>query len=115
MEISRKIPLKSLYLKTINRHEAEIKGLIHPAQTNLGHFLAWFQSLQLSSTQSESPLALIRLSPKSHMSLKSVYSTMNIIFHFSYFDPDYPISIIIVTGLPSVYYAVLLNDAIYNI
>jgi hypothetical protein len=31
----------------------------------LGYFLAWFQSLQLPSTQSESPLA-----PKSHVSFK---------------------------------------------
>jgi hypothetical protein len=28
-----------------------------PAQDNLGYFLAWFQSLQLPSTQSGSPLA----------------------------------------------------------
>jgi hypothetical protein len=35
------------------------------AEANLGHFLAWFQSLQLPSTQSESPLA-----PKSHASFK---------------------------------------------
>jgi hypothetical protein len=48
--------------------EAEIQGLLH--QANLGYFLAWFQSLQLPSTQSESPLALIPLAPKSHMSFK---------------------------------------------
>jgi hypothetical protein len=29
--------------------EAEIQGLLHPAQANL-EFLAWFQSLQLPST-----------------------------------------------------------------
>jgi hypothetical protein len=27
--------------------EAEIQGLLHAAETNLGYFLAWFQSLQL--------------------------------------------------------------------
>jgi hypothetical protein len=39
--------------------EDEIQGLLHPVQTNL----ARFQSLQLPSTQSESPLA-----PKCHVS-----------------------------------------------
>jgi hypothetical protein len=43
--------------------EAEILGLLHPAEANLGYFLALFQSLQLPSTQPESPLA-----PKSHVS-----------------------------------------------
>jgi hypothetical protein len=38
--------------------------------TKLGYFLAWFQSLQLPSTQSESPLALIPLAPKFHVSFK---------------------------------------------
>jgi hypothetical protein len=46
----------------------------------LRYFLAWFQSLQLPSTQSENSLA-----PKSHASL---CPTANRIFHFSYFDPD---------------------------
>jgi hypothetical protein len=50
-------------MKTIKRQEAEIQGLLHPAEANLGYCLAWFQSLQLPSTQSESPLA-----PKSHVS-----------------------------------------------
>jgi hypothetical protein len=36
----------------------------------LRYFLAWFQSLQLPSTQSESALALIPLAPKSHVSFK---------------------------------------------
>jgi hypothetical protein len=40
--------------------EAEIQGLLHPAEANLGY---WFQCLQLPSTQSETPLV-----PKSHMS-----------------------------------------------
>jgi hypothetical protein len=39
--------------------EAEIQGLLHPAQDNLGYVLMWFQSLQLHSTQSESPLDLV--------------------------------------------------------
>jgi hypothetical protein len=45
--------------------EAKIQGLLQPAEANLGYFLAWFQSLQLPATQSESPLA-----PKSHVSFK---------------------------------------------
>jgi hypothetical protein len=59
--------------KTIKRHETKIQGLLHPAQANLGYFLAWFQSLQLPSTQSESPLA-----SKYHL-----YSTLNGISHIS--------------------------------
>jgi hypothetical protein len=47
--------------------EAEIQALLHPAEANLGYFLAGFQSLQLPSTQSESPFALIPLAPKSHV------------------------------------------------
>jgi hypothetical protein len=27
--------------------KAEIQGLLHPAESNLGYFLVWFQSLQL--------------------------------------------------------------------
>jgi hypothetical protein len=27
--------------------EAEIQGLLHPAEATLGYFLGWFQSLQL--------------------------------------------------------------------
>jgi hypothetical protein len=57
-------------LRTIKRKEAEIQGLLHPAQANLRYFLAWFQSLRLPSTQSESPLALIPLAPKFHISYK---------------------------------------------
>jgi hypothetical protein len=63
--------------------EAEVQGLLHPAQANLGYFLAWFQSLQLPSAQSESPLA-----PKSHLSSESMFSTVNRIFYFPCFDPD---------------------------
>jgi hypothetical protein len=55
--------------KNYKRQEVEIQGL-HPAQANFGYFLAWFQSLQLPSTQSESPLVLLPLAPKSHVSFK---------------------------------------------
>jgi hypothetical protein len=48
------------------------RKLLHPAQANLGYFLAWFQSLQLPSTQSESPLALIPLAPNAMCLLKYV-------------------------------------------
>jgi hypothetical protein len=51
-----------------------MQGLLHPAQINFGYFLAWFRSLQLSSTQSESPLALITLVPKSHVSFQVMHS-----------------------------------------
>jgi hypothetical protein len=50
--------------------QGEIQGLLHPIPANLGYFLAWFRSLQLLSTQSESPLALMPLAPKSHVSFK---------------------------------------------
>jgi hypothetical protein len=49
--------------------EAEIQGL-HPAQANPGYSLARFQSLQLPSTQPESPPALTPLVPKSHVCFK---------------------------------------------
>jgi hypothetical protein len=62
---------------------------------NLGYILAWFQYLQLPSTQSESPLALIPLAPKSHVSFK--------VGNQLYFDPDYPTSGLTVTGLARVY------------
>jgi hypothetical protein len=51
--------------KNLPLSEAEIQGLLQPSEANLGYFLMWFQSLQLPSTQSESPLA-----PKSHVSFK---------------------------------------------
>jgi hypothetical protein len=84
--------------KTIKRQEAEIQGLLHPAKANLGYFLAWFQSLQLSSTQSESPVAVITLTPKSHVCFKVLIFT-----HFSNFNPDYPTSGLTVAELASVY------------
>jgi hypothetical protein len=84
MKINIKISMYSLYLKTIKRQEAEIQGLLHPAQANFGYFLALFHSLQLPSTQTESPLALISLAPKSKVS--NMYSTVDGIFHFSSCD-----------------------------
>jgi hypothetical protein len=54
----------------MKRQEAETQAPLHPSQASLGYFLVWFQSLQLPSTQSESPLALIHLAPKSHVSFK---------------------------------------------
>jgi hypothetical protein len=46
--------------------EVEILLLLRPAQASLGYFLAWFLSLQLPSTQSESSLTLIPFTTKSH-------------------------------------------------
>jgi hypothetical protein len=37
--------------------QAEIQGLLYPAQANLDIFLRGFSLFQLSSTQPESPLA----------------------------------------------------------
>jgi hypothetical protein len=73
--------------------EAEIQGLLHPAEANLGYFLVWFQSLQLSSTQFVSSLA-----PKSHVSL-------NCKQNFSFFKAGYPKSGLTVSGLARVYCA----------
>jgi hypothetical protein len=61
--------------------EADIQGLLHPAQINLGYFLVWFQSLQLPSAQSESSLA-----SKYHKYV------LNYEQNFSHFDPDRPTS-----------------------
>jgi hypothetical protein len=60
--------------------ETEIQGLLHPAKVNLGYCLVRFQSLQLPSTQSESPLAI-----ESHASLKAriQLSTEFFDFHIS--------------------------------
>jgi hypothetical protein len=63
MKMNKKVTVQPLF-KTYKKPEAEIYRLLHPAQANLGYFLMWFQSLQLPSTQSESPLA-----PKCHVSL----------------------------------------------
>jgi hypothetical protein len=62
-----KILLYRLYLKTI-----KIEGLLHPAQADLRCFTAWFQSLQLPSAQSESPLA-----SKFHVSFKTYSIRIN--------------------------------------
>jgi hypothetical protein len=51
--INKKISLQQF----LPLSEAEIQGLLHPAEANLGYFLAWYQPLQLPSTQYESPLA----------------------------------------------------------
>jgi hypothetical protein len=64
-----KINKKSLQ-QILPLSEAEIPGLLHPAEANLRYFLSWFQSLQLPSTHSESPLVLILLAPKSHVSVE---------------------------------------------
>jgi hypothetical protein len=81
MKINEKLSLQQF----LPLSEAEIQGLLLPAQTNLGYFLAWFQSLHLPSVQSESPHALIPLAPKTHVSFKYVLNCEN---NFSYFDPD---------------------------
>jgi hypothetical protein len=67
MKVNKKILLQ----KFLPLSEAEIQSLLHPGQVSLGYFLAWFQSFQLHSTQSESPLALIPLAHKSHISFKA--------------------------------------------
>jgi hypothetical protein len=54
----------------ISLSEAEIQGLLRPPQAKVRYFLAWFQSLQLPSRQSESPLALIPLAPICQVSFK---------------------------------------------
>jgi hypothetical protein len=64
MKINNKISVKQF----LPLSEADIQGL-HSAEANLGYFLAWFQSLQLPSTQPESPLA-----PKSHVSFNYVFN-----------------------------------------
>jgi hypothetical protein len=56
--------------------EIEIQGLLHRAQNNLGYCLAYFQSLQLPSTQSGSPLA-----PKSRVS----FYVLDFELNFSFF------------------------------
>jgi hypothetical protein len=87
-----KINLKKISLQQfLPLPEAEIQGLLHPAEVNLGYLLPWFQSLQLPSTQSESPLA-----PKSHVSF--IKYVLNCEQNCSYSDQDYLIS-----GLVRVY------------
>jgi hypothetical protein len=64
-----KYKFKKSLKQFIPQPKAEIRGL-HPGQVNVGYFLAWFQSLQLTSSQPERPLALIPLARKSHVSFK---------------------------------------------
>lgn len=64
MKVNKKISLQQF----LSPSETEIQGLLHPTRANLGYFLARFQSLQLPSTQSESPPALNPLTPKCYMS-----------------------------------------------
>jgi hypothetical protein len=45
MKINKKYHCRNFFLS-----EAEIQGLLHPAQANLGNFLAVFQCFQLPST-----------------------------------------------------------------
>jgi hypothetical protein len=66
MKIHKKISLQQF----LPFSETEFRGLLHPAQANLGYFLIWFESLQLPSSLSESPLALIPFAPKSHASFE---------------------------------------------
>jgi hypothetical protein len=47
---------KKYHCSNFSLSEAEIQGLLHPAEANLGHILARFLSLHLPSTQPESPL-----------------------------------------------------------
>jgi hypothetical protein len=77
MKINKNITVEPFF-KDLKRQEAEIPGLLHAAQTTLGYFRAWFQSLQLPSTQSEIPLA-----PKSHMSFKVYVLNYEQKFHIS--------------------------------
>jgi hypothetical protein len=63
----------------------------------------WFQSLQLPSTQSESPLALIPLDPKSNVSFKVCTQLWTEFVISQYFDPVYPTAGLTVAGLASVY------------
>jgi hypothetical protein len=79
IKINEKV-IFTAFIQTIKRQESEIHGLLHPAQGNLGYFLAWFQSLQLPSTRSENPLA-----PKSHVSFKKY--VLNCEQNFSRFYP----------------------------
>jgi hypothetical protein len=58
---------KKNHCTAFKNYKKKIQGFLHPAQANLGYFLVWFQSLQLSSTQSESSLVLFPLAPKSHV------------------------------------------------
>jgi hypothetical protein len=89
MKINNEISLQQF----ISVSEAEIQGLLHPAEANFGYFLAWFQSLQLLTTQSESPLA-----PKSLVSFLKYVLNCEQNFTFFIFRSG-----LTVTGLLRVY------------
>jgi hypothetical protein len=79
-----KIINKKLSLQQFLRlSEAKIQVVLHPAEANL----AWFQSLQLPSTQSESPLALTLLLLNPTCLSKHVLNCEQNCFHFSFFEP----------------------------
>jgi hypothetical protein len=73
---AEKINKKMYHCSNFFLSETEIQGLLDPAQASVGYFLAWLQSLRSSSTQSETPLALIPLAPKSHVSFKKLCTQM---------------------------------------
>jgi hypothetical protein len=80
MKINKKYYCSNFFLC----QKMKIQGLLHPAEANLVYFLACFQSLQLLSTETESPLA-----HKSHVSLKVRTRLSTTFFRFSYSDRDY--------------------------
>jgi hypothetical protein len=87
MEIQYKISLQQFHPPS----EAEIHGLLHPAETNPGYFFAWFQSPQ----QLESPLT-----PKCRVCVQSNASR---VLHFPRFDPDYRVCVVARSGAVSVW------------
>jgi hypothetical protein len=74
--------------------EAEIQGLLHAAQANMGGFLAWFQSLQLPKHNLKVLMLLIAC-----VFIKCLLSCEQ---NCSYFDSDYPICGLTVTELSKV-------------
>jgi hypothetical protein len=58
--------------KFLPHSEPKFQAHLYPAQVNLQYLLAWFQSLQVPSAGSESLLALMPLSLKSQVSIKSL-------------------------------------------
>jgi hypothetical protein len=59
---------KASLQKSLPQSEAEIQGLLHPAQVDLGHFL---RSFGLSNCPQHSLKVLLLLNPKSHVSFKA--------------------------------------------
>jgi hypothetical protein len=96
MKINKKYHCSNFFLS-----EAEMQGLLHPAEANLRYFLAWFQSLQLPSTQSESPLApkfLLLINPMCLFKVRTHLGTAYFIFR----------SGLTVTGLERVYRIIII-------